>query len=332
SFASLMRRTNPDLTLLSYANATLAEPGNVTDLPEAAFAHDDSGARITATGFGTYLMESSFEPWRQMATEQCDERVARAGYDGCLVDMLTLGIFARGIVSAPPQDPATGQTYTEVAYRDQMLALAAAYRERSPSLIHIGNSVENAYRYWEAGEATSQPLVTSQPGAQMEDFLRGAGDDVTDFPSPSQWLLNVRVIEDMQDRGTVGLFTTKLWVPAGRAQVARWQAYAMATFLMGADGGSYFAFTRSRDQVGVLNLNAPYRMPRTIGRSTGPRTRLASGAWIRRFARGRAVVNPTGRADTVRLGRPWRTLDGRVTRTLRLPARSGDVVVVPTRR
>jgi len=44
----------------------------------------------------------------------------------------------------------------------------------------------------------------------------------------------------------------------------------MASFLMGADGNSYLAFTRSRDRAGAMGVNAPYSMPENIGLPQGP--------------------------------------------------------------
>ena len=322
-----MRQANPRLNLLAYANATLATAGSAAGLPEASFAHDTSGRRITAPGFGTYLMESSNARWRSEANAQCDQRSALGGYDGCLVDMLTLGVFSRGYVTALPVNPATGREYTQPEYRTQMTSLAAYYRSHSPGLAHVGNSVENAYRYWQSKDAPSRPLANSQPAAQMEDFLRGSGSAVTAFPSAADWLRNVDVVRDMEAQGTVGLFTTKLWVGATAAQVKRWQAYAMATFLMGAGGHSYLAFTRSRDKAGVKGATLPYVMPKSIGTPSGAMRQLSSGAWTRDFSNGMSVVNPTGAAVTVPLGQSMRTLDGATVSSLTLPAASGQVLL-----
>ncbi len=327
SHVTEMRAANAELVLLAYANATLAAPGNVSGLPESAFAHDTAGRRITAPSFGTYLMESSDARWRREANEQCDDRAARGGYDGCLVDMLTLGVFSKDYVTALPVNPATGSEYTQPQYKAQMTSLAAYYRTQSPGLAHVGNSVENSYRYWQSKLATSRSLANSQPGAQMEDFLRGAGTAVTKFPVVADWLRNIDVIRDMESQGTVGLFTTKLWVGPTAAQTAQWQAYTIASFLMGADGRSYLSFSTSRDKAGVLGTRLPYAMPKDIGTPQGAMVEKASGAWTRSFSNGLSVVNPTTATVTVNLGSPMRTLAGTTVSSITLAPSSGQALV-----
>ena len=329
--SSAMREANPDLTLLAYSNATLASAATAAGLPEEAFAHDEAGQRVKAVDWDTWLMQPDHPAWREAADRLCLERSARGGFDGCLVDMLTLGIYARGYMTAIPADPRSGRAYTQTAYRDLMIDLAADLRARSPRLVQVGNMVENGYRYWRSA-AASRPLVASAPSAQMEDFLRGAGDRVDAWPSVAEWQEDVAVVTDMEQADKVGLFTTKLWSGASAAQAAQWQAYAMATFLMGADGHSFFAFTRSRDRAGASQTNAAFEMPDDLGLPTGAMragTAGASGAWLRDFEHGQAVVNPTSGPVTVRSAPGATRLDGTVVEpggSVVLPAHSGDVL------
>ena len=324
---SAMRAVNPDLSLLAYANATLANGSETSGLGESAFAHDTSGRRITATGWGTALMESSNPAWRTRSRNLCADRARRGGFDGCLLDMLTLGIFSRGFVSSLPKNPATGRQYTQGEYQNQMVQLSASIRNASPGLTFTGNVVENSYRYWQS-DVRSRTAALQMPSVQMEDFLRGAGAGAGAFPATADWVRNVDVVRDLESAGKVGLFTTKLWSSASSAQAAQWQAYAMATFLMGANGRSFFAFTRSRDRAGVLGTNLPYRMPKSLGAPSGAMQRQASGAYVRRFANGMSVVNPTGRTVSVPLGRSMRRLNGSSASTLTLAPNSGDIVSV----
>ena len=184
--SAAMKAANPDLTLLAYSNATLASANTAAGLPEAAFAHGPAGERIKAVDWDTWLMQPDHPAWRAAADQLCRHRSQLGGFDGCLVDMLTLGIYARGYMTGTPADPATGRLYTQREYRDLMVDLAADLRARSPHLVQVGNMVENGYRYWRA-EAASRPLVASSPSAQMEDFLRGAGDRPDAWPSVEEW-------------------------------------------------------------------------------------------------------------------------------------------------
>ena len=324
--SAAMRSANRDLTLLAYSNATLASPDLVRNLPEAAFAHNSSGGRIKANGWDTWLMQPDNAQWRAAADKLCEDRTELAGFDGCLVDMLTLGIYARGYMTSLPADPSTRRTYTEAQYRDHMIRLASDLRSRSPELVQIGNMVENSYRYWES-DVPSRPLVSSSPSAQMEDFLRGAGDATNDWPSPAEWKKNVDVITDMERAGKTGLFTTKVWSNPSRSAAAQWQAYSMATFLMGANGRSFFAFTKSRDKAGASQMNAPYSMPKSLGMPKGAMRQLPSGAWMREFAGGAAVVNPTGSTVRVQVPGTMKRLNGGTVSSMTLAPHSGDVLV-----
>ncbi len=324
--SAAMRSVNRDLTLLAYSNATLAAPDLVRGLPEAAFAHNSSGGRIKASDWDTWLMQPDNAQWRATADKLCEDRTKLAGFDGCLVDMLTLGIYARGYMTSLPADPSTGRTYTEAQYRDLMVRLAGDLRSRSPELVQIGNMVENSYRYWES-DVPSRPLVNSSPSAQMEDFLRGAFDSTNDWPSAGEWKKNVDVITDMERSGKTGLFTTKVWSKPSQSAAAQWHGYSMASFLMGANGHSFFAFTKSRDKAGASQMNAPYTMPKSLGMPKGAMYQLPSGAWMREFAGGAAVVNPTGSSVRVRVPGTMRRLNGGTVTTLTLPPHSGDVLV-----
>ena len=244
--------------------------------------------------------------------------------------MLTLGIYARGYMTGTPADPATGRLYTQREYRDLMVDLAADLRARSPHLVQVGNMVENGYRYWRA-EAASRPLVASSPSAQMEDFLRGAGDRPDAWPSVEEWQEDVAVVTDMESADKVGLFTTKVWSGASAAVAAQWQAYSMATFLMGADGHSFFAFTRSRDRAGASQTNAAYEMPDDLGRPTGAMRRPALrclGARLRRRPGAGEPDRLPGLGDRGPGGHPARRLRGAGGREPRAgrPLRRGPAV------
>jgi hypothetical protein len=325
SYALQMKAANPKLSLLTYANATFLPASRVASTPASEFAHDVHGNKIRSKAFGTYLMEPSSAAWRANATADCKTKAAAAHYDGCLVDMLTMGIYSKGFVTALPAKPGTHTEYTQTQWRSLLEALAKQYTTDDPTDITIGNSVSNAFRYWDS-PVTSRPIVMDLPGAQMEDFLRGAADSASSFPSVATWQDSVRVISDIESSGHTGLFSTKLWSKASRAQVAQWQGYAMASFLMAANGHSYFAFTDARTKVGAMETDLPYSMPKTLG--TPSKAMAASGSlFIRTFSHGKVIVNPGSSAATVSLGGTFTNLAGKTVSSVTMPAHSGDVFV-----
>lgn len=324
--ARAMRRVNPDITLIAYVNGTLAKPHKVRHLPERAFAHDSNGRRITSPIWGTTLMAPTSRAWRREVNGVCRRRVQEGHYDGCLVDSMGLGIFAPSQrFTGIPVNPATGEKYTQRQYRAAQADLANYFRSASPGLVHVFNVVENDWRYWQ-DPVRSRPLALGRPAVHMENFLRAAQDGANDFPNAEKWLRNVRVVRDLERHNVSGLFATKLWSSHSAAQAAQWQGYAMASFLMGAKGNTYFTFTRSRDRAGATGSNAPYSMPNGLGRAVRAMVQRESGAYVRRFVHGMAVVNPGTTTVTVRLPHAMRRLNGDVVTSVRLGPSSGDVL------
>lgn len=324
--AAAMRAVNPDLTFLAYVNGTLAKPTKVTHLPESAFAHDSAGRRITSPIWGTTLMAPSSPDWRREVDAVCSDRAEQGGYDGCLLDSMGLGVFAPSQkFTGVPANPATGAPYTQAEYRAELAALADSVRAASPDLVHVFNLVENDWRYWRDA-VPSRPLALGRPAVQMEDFLRGVATSAAGFPDAEKWLRNVEVIRDLEAGNVTGLITTKLWVDHTDAEAAKWQAFAMASFLMGADGNSYLAFTRSRDRAGAMGVNAPYSMPENIGLPQGPMVPAGTGAYTRTFSNGLAVVNPGTTTVLATLPSRMRRLDGTTVTSVELPPSSGEVL------
>jgi hypothetical protein len=322
-----MKAVNPNLTILSYANATFIASNMTAGIPTSEFAKDIHGNRITSTTFHTILMNPASPGWRKRTTKQCRTLAALGGYDGCLVDLLTMGVFSKDFVTALPVNPHTGKVYTQPQWRRVLERLAHEYVKRDPKQIIVGNSVGNSFRYF-LDAVSSQPLVKRLPGVQMEDFLRGASaGEATDFPTAAHWLQNVQVISSIEDSGRTGLFSTKLWVHPTHAQVRHWQGYAMASFLMAADGHSYFAFTDQRSKAGAMETDLPFTMPKkTLGKPKGA-MRHVGHFYIRKFAHGMAIVNPTGSTHRVTLGRKYTDLQGKRVSHILLHAHSGNVVV-----
>lgn len=323
--AAAMRAANPNLTLVTYANAMFANLSAASGLPESAFAHSRSGARIKSVAFGLTLMEPSSPQWQSRSASLCQASATRGGYDGCLLDMLTMGIYSKNYVTALPAKPGAGRDYTQSEWRSALITVGESFPRQLPGQVIVGNAVGNAYRYWRA-QVTSQPIAGALPGAQMEDFLRGAADPVGNFPGTSQWLDNVNTIKTLESTGRTGFYTTKLWSSASAAQVKQWQAYAMASFLTQANGNSYLAFTPARTSAGATGALNPYKMPTTLGIPTSAMT-LDRQLYKRTFGNGLVLVNPGSNSVTLPLTTPARDLDGVVRSQVSLGPHTGTVLV-----
>lgn len=322
-----MRRANPDLTILAYENGTLVKAHKVTHLRESAFAHDSDGRRIMSPIWGSTLMNIKSRVWRRWVNGECRDRVALGNYDGCFMDSMGLGIFSPSQqFTGIPVNPATGSNYTQRQYRSAQGKHADGLRELSPGFVHVFNVVSNDYRYWR-DPVRSRPLALGRPAVLMEDFLRGSASGANEFPDREKWRRSVGVIRDLEAHNVTGLYSTKYWVPHTDAQAAQWHAFAMATFFMGANGNSYFAFTQSRDKAGSTGRNSPYSMPNRLGMPEGAMVRTGNGIYKRVFRNGIAFVNPGRETRRVRLPSAMRRLNGSTVTSFQLPPKSGEVLV-----
>jgi hypothetical protein len=101
----------------------------------------------------------------------------------------------------------------------------------------------------------------------------------------------------------------------------------MASFLMQANGYSYWAFTTGKSQAGATGANNPYSMPATIGTPTGSMQAASDGTYSRTFTNGISLVNPGLTTVTVQLPNPAKDLDGTWRTSVTLAAHSGSVLV-----
>lgn len=306
-YSAAMHSANPALKLLVYTNGMFATPAQAPTMPADWFALDGQGRRITSAAFGNFLMDPASTGWRTFSVQQCRDRAKAGGYDGCIVDMLTMAVFAPRYVSALPFHAAPSRAYTPTEWRDALLTLAKEFAA-TPDLLVAGNTVTSTNRFLNA-DASSQPVSEALQLAQAEDFLRGSGDVVTAFPDARQWERNLEVVRDLEQAGTGVLVSTKLWVPVEAAARDQWQRFAMASFLMATDGRSYFAFTSARTPAGAAGTDDRYTLPKDLGRPLAA-AHAVGALTVREFEAGVVVVNPGDSPAALSTDRALRDLDG----------------------
>lgn len=307
-WAGAMRRANPQVVLLVYTNGMFVPPEQGRELPDEWFARDAQGRRIASTSFGNLLMDPESESWRDYSVERCRRAALDNGYDGCIVDMLTLGVFAPGYLTALPVREGTTSPYTREQYRDALVPLAEQFADLE-GLVVAGNTVTTPARHLDDTSSTRE-VSKALSVAQAEDFLRGAGDPVDRFPDVTSWQQHLQVVRDLESDGTAVLATTKLWVPAEPEQRDAWQRYAMASFLLATEGTSAFAFTSERTPEGAAGSGDRYRLPEDLGLPQGP-VREVDGLFVRDYEGGIVAVNPGDRAAVLTTEQQMQDLDGR---------------------
>jgi len=321
SYVGSMKAANPNLLLLVYMNGSYAGKNEGSSYPEAWYAHDVNGAKIRSAGWGNYLMDLSNPDWIANRTRACASLISYSGYDGCMIDMLGLAPLDPGYDTALPINPATGQAWTGSDWLMATSSLAAAVRASVAPHFVFGNGLGGGPRYFNTSSPTRQ-LLSGVDAGIAEGWLRTAYAKITAFRSETAWKQDVDTLADAGSRGDSVLVLTKVWCSGIQAQKDAWHKYALASFLLGTDGNSFFSFRY-----------APTDDPTAagawdgvdIGEPLGAYAKVG-GVYRRDFTGGQVLVNPTKGTYTIPLGASFSTLEGAVVTSVTLGPNTGEVL------
>jgi hypothetical protein len=327
-----MKQVNPNLRVLAYMNATFAQAYQGTAFPDADYAHDANGNKITNIKSGNYLMDPVSPDWIQSRIAECEANVQQSGYDGCFLDLLGGAPIGSNFVTAPPIDPATKQPWTRSAWLNATASLAAQVVAHvhtktvygHPILVY-GNGLSNGQQYYDP-TAPSSVLITkgNLDGGIAEAWLRQQNAAVTWRPTTLQWKQNVQMIIDVEKAGKPMLTISKLWVTATQAQGDAWRQFALATYLMGTQGKSAFFFSYG------FAINRTAYLPwygTAIGVPTAPYTSDGSfNVFQRQFSTGLVVVNTDVSPHTVTFGHTYYTVTHQAITSATMAPGSGLVL------
>jgi hypothetical protein len=319
-YVTAMKAANPDLRIVAYINGTFDLKSGGTSYPRSWYETALTGSRIQSA-FGNYLLDPGDASWQQSVAAQCTAAIAQSHYDGCFVDTLGTAPLDPGYVTGLPMDPATHAVWSGSAWLNATTAIAAAVQAANPNALVIANGLANGTKYFSTSGATSELLGPSGT-AMAELWLRAPGAGATQYPTLSKWLSNVNMLVDAESKGESILTTTKLWVTATAAQQTQWHQFALSSFLLGADGHSYFSFLEDRSNAAIVQDYAWDHVD--IGMPLGPYAQDGS-LYERSFTNGIVAVNPTSAPATITFAGSYTNLDGTVLTSETLAPDSGDV-------
>jgi Hypothetical glycosyl hydrolase family 15 len=319
-FAPAMRAANPRLEIYVYMNGSYLYKSQLGDVPAWTLARTADGDLIQSNGWGNYLGKPSNPGWITFKQHECATDIGISGADGCYLDMLGAAPTMPGYDTGLPIDPATGLVWTRVDWLTDTAALAAAVAGYSDEPV-LSNGFGNGRRYF-GSWAPSRILLDGALGSTAEGWLKKPGAPATAYESEQRWLKDVDMLGDVNARGRVALTMTKMWGGGTTAQKQAWRLYALASFLLGNNGHSYFYFSADRGEPATVD-SPLYHLP--IGVPLRPMAQ-AGGLYQRAFSNGLVLVNPTADAVTVALGGPYLTPAGDLVRTLTLDAESGQIL------
>lgn len=327
SYIADMKAAKPNLLLLVYLNGShidAVQAETVTN--EAMYAHDLYGNRIRDRKFGNYLMDVSNADWRIAAAQRCASFLQLSGYDACYADELGVSAINPNISTAVAINPATGTEWTKKDYIAATVGLATEMRNRNPGIVVAGNGLGGGKQYF----SYSSPLLGALDAGHSETWLRGGGNAIDAYESEADWKSDVDMLVDAGQRQSPVLAMVKVWVKtATQAQLDSWHKYAVASFLLGTDGTSYFTFTSRRTFAEATDDHPWDRVD--VGQPTGPYAKTG-GLYQRQFTAGLAAVNPTTAPVTVTLDRNYVDLGGAshpAGSQFTLAPNTGDVLRTP---
>ena len=313
-YVAAMRAANPNLVLLAYMNGMFVPPAQATSWPADWYSYDANGIKVQNAQNKNYLMNPSNSGWVQNRATMCANLVAQSGYDGCMLDTLGVAPLTPGYCTALPINPATGAAWARPDWISATTQLSQSVRTTiSPSLV-VGNGLKDGPSLGESSQ-----LFNGMDGGIAEGFLRTSTQSATTYPSVSTWQQNVNML--LSPPKPV-LALTKVWASATADQLNQWHLYALASFLLGTDGRSYFYFSSASSEPPISVV--PWSV--NIGDPSGAYA-LQDGAYQRPFTQGRVLVNPTASQVSVPLSGAYAEMDGtQVSGSLVMPPNTGQIL------
>jgi hypothetical protein len=318
-YLSQMRAANPDVTVLGAVEGTLSTQPLAT-YPDAWHLHDALG-HVAQTATGAYAMNPANPDWMANVAATCSAMVKQQGYDGCTLTYLGVGALESPWKSGTPVNPATHHPYTAAEWLAATSTLAANTTSSVSPHPVVPEGLQDGPSYF-APTAPSSQLLRGAAGAIGEQWLRIREAPASQFPTATAWKQNVDALVDAGNKGRSVVAVTKMWGTGTQAEVDAWHRYALASFLLGNNGGSYFTFTTAQSWPTAL-ADSPWEHL-DLGTPSGPYTNQG-GAYIRSFSHGFAAVNPGTTNATVTVPAGLCDLDGKPTTSMTLGPDGAEV-------
>lgn len=171
-----------------------------------------------------------------------------------------------------------------------------------------------------------KPIASNMDGVRLENFLTDLSTPRSQFPSQADWKKNVDTLAGLAaSPNLVVLTATRLSTLPGDGSVSvdQWLKYALASFLLGANGShSFFGF---ETPVSMQTLDTPMLQVQ-IGSPLGAVFKQ-NGVYQRRFTQGLALVNPDTAPHAFELSRTYLDLVGNPLTQLNMLPHTGVILL-----
>jgi hypothetical protein len=209
------------------------------------FAHDARGNLINLHMFpDNYLMDMGNAGYRAWHAQQLEATVVEYGFDGAMDDSMGTAALSTGYASGVPIDTATGQAYTDTEYLNNSVLMLNADKAALGGKYLAFNGLISGTMY----QSETDILASSNANAGISElFLRQPMAPINSFPATSALDAALQMMSSMSAHGKALLGWTKIWCSSSSSQVAKWEDYGLAAYLLGKQSTSYWDFMPSKD-------------------------------------------------------------------------------------
>ena len=298
-------RGYPPVKCIIYSLGPYVNKADLRTLAPEALAHDASGELVKARDWPNWLVAPD-NPKLLEHERKLVRNLMAGGYDGLFVDSPGTAPIDTNYVLTKAINPNTRNPYTGDEWLAAEVKMVQAAKEALPKdKLLFMNGLGPGTRYWREPEAASPRVLLAQfDGAMSESIWRTAKAPLDQWPSAENWMLDIRMVQDVDRRGLFGFWWTKCGSVVGARPkdeethqdlVPRWRRFALASYLLAAGPKSYFNFLAGDAKLNDAAQYYPeYDAP--LGAATGPMRELARRVYYRRFSGGLVMVNPSGSA------------------------------------
>lgn len=252
------------------------------------------------------------------------------GYDGIHADAFYFPPFPpySTYYTAQPVNPKTGKGYDLAEWLNVKDNLLRFLKNDLGSKLLTVNGYMNgrAYQRFRPGG-----LIDIADGVLIEGFVRWPFDKLSDFRSEADWKKDIDLLRNLSARGKLIIAETQfLQGQENEALANQIKMYAFTSYLLGANGQSYFEFNTLNPSNMWQNGSLPFKYYNLdIGEPLGEYY-LKNNVYQRDFSDGKVLVNPKTEAHVLQLERNYRTLDHKRVSVIKVTPHSGVILLKHT--
>lgn len=315
TFLKDVKAANPGIVIAEYHKGTTVK----SDFDWVQKNHPDwllrnQQGNLMKSSWGGYLINPSLPGVRQWQAEYARAQQA-AGWTAVYMD--AMGSMAFYGFPGVPVNPATKRPFTLSEWLTATTGLAAAV-DAAVTIPVLVNGYNGGTPYVK----NTHVLATAAQGGVFEGCFRDATDGISAWPTMTEWTNQLDALDDVESKGRMALCMTKVWTSGTSAQLAQWNTFTLASFLLAKGSKSFFMFMSSKTQDAMSSWNAA---PPAIGAPLGRRAQQGN-AWVRKFANGMVAVNPGTGTEKVALGGTYATSAGTSVTSVTLGAHEGVIL------